>query len=69
MKYKRIIIGFILSAAMLVNQCAVFAAGIPDDGIDYVTTAVKLGLMTKKLAENPSGEVSRGEAISSVINL
>lgn len=69
MKYKRIVIGFILSAALILNQFTVFSANARDDDVNYVTAAVRLGLMPQKLAANPSGEVSRGDAISSVINL
>ena len=72
MKYDRIIISFILSAALLISQGAVFFAygsSAYGDDINYVTAAVRLGLMPKKFAETPSEEVSRGDAISAVVNL
>lgn len=71
MKYFKIILSFILSAALLINPGVIFAesTAFQNDDTDYVKTAVRLGLMPEKLAETPLNEVSRGDAIAAVINL
>lgn len=72
MKYGKIIVAFMLSVALLVNTSAVFSADTAEtfsDSINYVTAAARLGLIPKRLAENPSDEVSRGNAISAVVKL